>query len=91
MLDWAESANMINDSQFGFREGRQTIDAICTLTSVMHLHKKKHKPLYACFVDFRKAFDSINHDNLWLKLTKAGLSMKLLALLQDIYRNATSV
>ena len=91
LLDWAESTNMINDSQFGFREGRRTIDAIYTLTSVMHLYKKKHKPLYACFVDFRKAFDSINHDKLWLKLTKAGLSMKLLVLLQDIYRNATSV
>ena len=73
LLDWAESANMINDSQFGFREGRRTIDAIYTLTSVMHLYKRKHKPLYACFVDFRKAFDSINCDNLWLKLTKAGL------------------
>ena len=91
LLDWAESTNLINEAQFGFRQGRRTTDAIFILTTAVHLHRKARKPLYACFVDFKKAFDSINHQLLWQKLTKAGISPRILAVLKSMYSNATAV
>lgn len=61
---WAED---MNESQFGFRENRRTIDAIYVL-----FNKKSNKPGFAYFVDFAKA---INHLLLWEKLYNMGLSV----------------
>ena len=43
-----------------------------------------------CYVDFRKAFDSVNHTLLWVRLAEIGVSKKLLSELQSMYANATS-
>ena len=42
-------------------------------------------PLYAAFVDFRKAFDSVKHEAMWRVLKARGVHLKLLALIKDIY------
>ena len=46
------------------------------------------KPVFTCFVDLAKAFDSVNLELLWLKLAHIGLSSKIL--LQSIYKSANS-
>ena len=51
----------LNEAQFGFREGRRTIDPIFIISTAIQAYKKKCKPLHACFVNFAKAFDSIKH------------------------------
>ena len=51
---------------------------------------KKNKPVFACFVDLAKAFDSVNFELLWLKLAHIGLSSKILHMLQSIYKSANS-
>ena len=50
----------------------------------MTIGKKK---LYACFVDFRKAFDSVWHKGLFQKLEALGLHGKILQLVQVIYKS----
>ena len=45
---------------------------------------KKGKKLYACFVDFKKAFDSTWHEALFRKLENKGINGNLLQLLQNI-------
>lgn len=54
------------EAQFGFREGYSTIDNAFILNSVIerYIGKKKGK-LYVCFVDFKRAFDSVNRRKLW--------------------------
>ena len=44
------------------------------------------KKLFACFVDFRKAFDSVWHEGLFFKLKKIGIRGKTLGLIKDIYK-----
>ena len=58
-----------------------------TLIETSRAHKV---PLYVCFVDFRKAFDSVDHTMLWSKLIKLGISEQLLEVLQAMYSTATS-
>ena len=91
LLDWAETTHVINETQFGFRHGRRTTDPIFILNSVIQFYRKKAKPLFACFVDFKKAFDSISHGALWTKLASLGVSNMILTLLQSMYANAISV
>ena len=35
---------------------------------LMHKAREHQQPLYMCFVDFKKAFDSISHDKLWVTM-----------------------
>ena len=52
---WCEEHNIISDSQFGFRKGCSTTDAIFVLHKILNDKKR----LYCPFVDLKKAFDSI--------------------------------
>jgi len=40
-----------------------------------------------CFVDFKKAFDSISHDKLWVTLMDMNYPVHLTNLLAKLYRN----
>ena len=62
LLYWADLNDKLNESQFGFRQGRRTTDAIFIMSTAIQAYKKKKSPLYACFVDYAKAFDSDNHN-----------------------------
>ena len=52
---------------------------------------KRKKKLFAAFIDFRKAFDSIWHEGLFLKLQRLGIGGPFYATLKNMYANNTSV
>ena len=59
---FAEKFNIICENQAGFRKSYRTTDHIFTLNAtVEHFLNVKKKPLYVCFVDFKKAFDKVSH------------------------------
>ena len=70
---WAESQGKLVEEQGGFRKGRSTVDHIFVMISMVEkaLAKSKGK-LYVAFVDFRKAYDSVNRNILWDVLRRAG-------------------
>jgi hypothetical protein len=66
---WAEETHAIPNEQHGYRAGRPTETAIKILSDDIHEALDLPKtPLYVCFVDFAKAFDSINRTLLFQKL-----------------------
>ena len=80
--------NLINKNQIGFRESSRTSDHILTLKSIVKKYVTIGKEkLYACFIDFKKAFDSVWHIGLFKKLENLGLHGKLLSLIKNIYKN----
>ena len=50
----------------------------------------KKKQLFTCFVDIRKAFDSVDHNLLWHKLCHLGISQRFLNVLKSMYFKAKS-
>ena len=54
----------IKQEQAGFRPGRSCSDHIFTLRQILAQSKELNAPLYANFIDFEKAFDSIHRDSL---------------------------
>ena len=52
-------------------------------------YAKKGQKVYSCFVDFAKFYDSINHNLLFLKLAKLGISGNFYFLLKNMYMNCS--
>ena len=79
--------NLIAKEQIGFREKSRTTDHLFTLKTVIskHLNEKKGNKVYSCFIDLRKAYDSIHHEALFYKLKKANINSLYLDLIRDIY------
>ena len=65
---WVKTKMEIADEQAGFRQGRGTKDQITNLRILMHKACEHQQPLYMCFVDFKKVFDSISDDKLWVTM-----------------------
>ena len=42
--------------------------------------------LFVCFVDFKKAFDSVIRILLWKRLASLGINGKMLEVIKEIYR-----
>ena len=69
----------LHDAQHGFRSGRGTADCLFNLRRVVELARAHATPMHAAFVDFSKAFDSVNHEALWEVLETRGILPKLIS------------
>ena len=50
----------------------------------MHKAREHQLPLYVCFVDFKKAFDSNSHDKLWMTMIDMGYPLHFIDLLAKL-------
>ena len=77
MYKWAEWSEVFPDEQHGFKVNRSTETAIRVLQNITSDTLSEAKtPLYVAFVDFAKAFDSIDRTLLFGKLKCCGISTK---------------
>lgn len=72
-------------NQLGFTKGAQTYDHILTMQTIASKYRKLKSNVYAVFVDFRKAFDSVCRQALFLKLAKSGATGKFYDVLRAMY------
>ena len=53
------------DGQAGFRKGRGTRDQIANILWIIKKAREFQKSIYFCFIDYAKAFDCVDHNELW--------------------------
>jgi hypothetical protein len=83
---WADAKTFFHQEQSGFCQGVRTIDNVFILDTIINKYlSRKRGRLYVGFVDFRKAFDSINHEALLLKLKCAGIIGNVHDVLNSMY------
>ena len=58
------------------------------MNTIASKYKKLKKPVYAVFVDFKKAFDSVCRQALFYKMTQHGITGKFYKVLRDMYSNS---
>ena len=73
------------DVQAGFRKGRRTRHQIANICWIMKKAREFQKNIYFCFVDYAKAFDSVDHNKLWKILKEMGIPDHLTCLLRNLY------
>ena len=54
----------------------------------VHYQQHHKKPVFLCFVDFTKAFDYINRNALYYKITNNNIGNKMLNIIMSMYDKA---
>ncbi|XGW15440.1 hypothetical protein V3C99_001145 [Haemonchus contortus] len=69
--------------QAGFRKGFCCMDHIHTITQLIERTREYKQPLLLCFIDYVKAFDSVEHNSVWNALHHAGVDPCYINLLEQ--------
>ena len=68
-----------------FRKGRETRDQIANIHWITEKARGVQKDIYFCFIDYAKAFDCVDHNQLWKILKEMGIPDHLICLLRNLY------
>lgn len=79
----------LRDEQAGFRSNRSTTDQIATLRIIVEQSLEWNSPLLINFLDYEKAFDSIDRDTLWKILRNHGIPERIVNLIRNMYEKTT--
>ena len=73
------------DVQAGFIKGRGTTYQIANILWIPGKGREFQINIYFCFIDYVKAFDSVDHNKLWKILQEMGIPDHLIYLLRNLY------
>lgn len=85
----AISETLMLEEQNGFRKGRSCMDCVFSLSQVIEKHREFNIPTYISFIDFKKAFDSVDREKLWTIMEKKGIPNHLILTIKTMYSNNT--
>ena len=73
------------DDQAGYRKGRGTRDQTVNIHWIIEKVREFQKKTYFCFTDYAKAFNCVDHNELWEILHEMGIPDYLACLLKNLY------
>ena len=73
------------DVQARFRKGRETRDQIMNICWIIEKASKFQKNIYYFFIDYIKAFDCVDYNELWKSLQEMGMPDQLTCLLRNLH------
>ena len=73
------------DVQACLRKVRGTRAQIANIRWIMEKEREFQKNIYFCFIDYAKAFDSVDHNKLWENLQEMGVLYHLTGHLRNLY------
>ena len=84
--------SQLKRTQFGFRKGCGTNDAIYLLRQLQDIASLSERKLYACFIDLTAAFDHVNRDMLFKTIRNrlASRTNTNIDLVESLYSSTTS-
>ena len=75
----------IPEEQTGYRPGKRTSDQILKLNQLPEKSWEVGTDVYLCFIDYRKAFDTVVHEVIWTAKEKMGFLYHIIDLIKILY------
>ncbi|VDO86247.1 unnamed protein product [Schistosoma mattheei] len=75
----------LRDQQAGFRKDRSCTDQIATLRTIVEQSVEWNSSMYINFIDYEKAFDSVDRRTLWKLLRYYGVPEKIVNIIRNSY------
>ena len=85
LLPWLESHHLRAPTQAGFRPQLGTSHPLFGLRHFIDVSARTRRPLYVCFVDLTKAYDTVPRALLWQIVADIGVPARFMTALQSIY------
>ena len=89
LISHLDQYNILTEFQNGFRKNHSTVDTIFRYTTDLQLNKNNKLNTIALYVDFKKAFDTVNHNLLINKLKKFNIKNKAIDWITTYLKNRT--
>ena len=78
LSNYCEAKGIFPDEQCGFRPARLTVDMLFVVRRLQELGRARKIPLYMCFIDLQKAYDSVDRELVWVVLARLGVPDNML-------------
>ena len=92
LIDFCIRNKLIDDKQASHKKGSRTSDNAFIIKSLFEKYcGKTHNKLFIGFIDFKKAFDSIWHDALFVKLLRMNIGGNFYKTIKNMYKKTSSV
>ena len=90
MSKWIERRGLLSDQQGGFRVQRGCPDSYYLLHETLSFRKELKLKTYACFIDVKKAYDTVWQNGLWKRLWDIGIKGKTWRIIREWYQGMQS-
>ena len=87
IVNFLDTHNLYSNCQFGFRKGRSCVSQLLEALNKFTKYLDDSLPFDIIYLDFKKAFDSVPHNRLLLKLESYGISDDLISWIRDFLKN----
>ena len=77
----------LRKEQASFRPGRGNTEQIFILRNIIEQSIEWQSSLYINFIDFKKVFDSVHRDSLWLIMRSYSIPPKIIGMAKTLYDN----
>ena len=86
LMNFINDKSLISNNQIGFMNGYWTADHVFLLQTIIEkIVKKGKKKLYSAFIDFSKAYDTVDRNKLFSRLEDLGINGIFLNNLKAMY------
>lgn len=89
LMNYLDKNKIINPGQFGFRKGLNTFHALQNFSKGIYTTLDSQNSMLSIFIDFTKAFDTVNHSIRLQKLYHYGIRGVIYSWFKDYLSNRT--
>ena len=91
LVKYLQKKKILSEEQIGFKRGARTSDHMFVLKTIIDYHKYRKLAVFTCFIDLKKAFDTVWRTGMMFKLLKAGISSKFVSIVKDLYKKTKNM
>ena len=83
--EWVEVKEKREKGQTSFRPKHSTVDHGITFRRIIEKVWGDKEEVFCCFVDFKKAFDTVPRDNLWRRMEELEIPLHYRVVVRRLY------